>query len=255
MLCLTVLLLGSGRADAYSNGMVVLVYHHVADPVDGDVTVTPGAFAAQIEALKKAGCTLLSLDQAVQYLTGAMPFAPQHPVLITFDDGYESNYTLAFPVLKRLSVPAVIYVVTSRLGRKPQFLRYMSGEQMGEMAASGLISFGSHTHDLHDQLKTEYMKAAQEGKEQQFLGQLRDDLAMSRAVIASWTGQVPTTLAWPYGSFNARMTRVARDLGFGVHATSVPGINEVGTDPAWVKRIPVTRRDTAASILRRVGIR
>jgi peptidoglycan/xylan/chitin deacetylase (PgdA/CDA1 family) len=244
----------AGSVEANNRGLVVLVYHHINEKIDGDVTVTPEAFAAQLQSLKQGGATLVTLDQAIRYLAGATPVKPDHPVLITFDDGYESNYTRAFPILERLEVPALIFVVTSQIGRKPQFLEYLRGEQIQKMAASDLITFGSHTHDLHEKLRKQYLQAFQSGAEQRFLTDLRDDLMTSRQILASWTGHLPIALAWPYGIFNARMTRVARDVGFVFHATSVPGINEIGSDPCWIKRYPVTCRDTANSLRRKVGL-
>ncbi|MDD3148568.1 MAG: polysaccharide deacetylase family protein, partial [Candidatus Riflebacteria bacterium] len=111
----------------------VLVYHHIQEHVTSDVSCTPEQFAAQIMALKKAGYTPISLTQARLFLAGALCDIAR-PVLITFDDGYESLYTYALPVAKKLEVPMSIFVVTARIGRKPQFARYLSDNQIREMS-------------------------------------------------------------------------------------------------------------------------
>ena len=98
---------------AHPTGLPVLVYHHIEDSAKSDVSCTPEQSRLQIEALIKAGFTPITLGQARLFLaTGVRPV--HKPVLITFDDGYESLYHHALPVAKLFDAAMTVFVITSR---------------------------------------------------------------------------------------------------------------------------------------------
>ncbi len=227
----------------------VLVYHQIEDPVRSDVSCTPAQFLAQMKALLENGFTPLDLGQTRVFL-GAGAGGVSKPVLITFDDGYESLFTHALPVARQLGVPMTVFMVTSRLGRKPQFLRYLDAEQIRKMAASGFIEFGSHTHDLHTNILNIYQ--AFRGTPNPVSRLLRNDLDRSRKKLEFILGKPPFAIAWPYGKYNRDLSGVAREAGFFLHFCSRYGYNFPGSDPFEIKRIPVTCRDTPESVLKKV---
>ena len=156
----------------------VLVYHHIQDPVKSDVSCTPSMFEAQMVALKEAGFTPLSIPQTRSFLAGTLSQSIKHPVLITFDDGYESLYNYALPVSIKYRVPMTVFVITSRIGQKPQFSKYLTEFQIKEMNDSGLWYFGSHSHKFHTE-STKIYNAFGAGKVNPVLEDLRDDLVAS----------------------------------------------------------------------------
>ena len=228
----------------------VLVYHHIEDPVTSEVSCTPAQFSAQMEALIRRGFTPLSLEQSRHFLVGGLSTIAK-PVLITFDDGYESLYEFALPVAQRLKIPMTVFVVTSRLGLKPQFTRYLSAPQIKEMADSGWFDFGTHTHDLHLNFLTLFSRF--HSHPNPALKLLADDLAVSKACLEGITNRPVFALAWPYGKYNLDTMRVARTIGFALHFTSQNGVNEPGVNPFGVKRIPVTSRDTPETVIKKAG--
>lgn len=227
----------------------VLVYHHIQEKVQSDVSCTPAQFESHISALKNAGFTPLTLAQTRLFLAGALTSVVR-PVLITFDDGYESLFFYALPVAEKLQVPMTVFVVTSRIGRKPQFARYLTDAQIQKMAASGLFDFGSHTNDLHtDSIRIYDAFGASE--DNPMLPVLSRDLRLSSARLENLTGHRPEAIAWPYGKYNHDYTAIARQNGFKMHFTSASGYNEPGANPFAIKRIPVTSRDNVVSVLRK----
>jgi len=236
---------------AQANVLPVLVYHHIQEKVSSDVSCTPEQFDSHIHALKNAGYTPLTLAQARLFMAGALNDV-EKPVLITFDDGYESLHQFALPIATKYQVPMSVFVVTSRIGRKPQFARYLEESQIREMAASGFFFFGSHTHDLHTE-STKIFEAFGPASDNPFLRLLSRDLRLSSARLEAITGQRPEAIAWPYGKYNPDFTTIARQNGYKLHFTSASGYNEPGTNPFAIKRIPITSRDTAISVLRKAG--
>lgn len=241
-------LLATGSGDE-SGFLPVLVYHHIQEKVQSDVSCTPEQFDLQIAALKQSGFTPLNLAQTRLYLAGALKDFIK-PVLITFDDGYESLYHYARPVAEKYQVPMTVFVITARIGRKPQFAAYLNERQIKEMADSGFFDFGSHTHDLHTDSITIF-NAFEPTDENPVLVLLQRDLRMSSQRFELILGQRPTAIAWPYGKYNSAFSSIARKSGFRLHFTSASGYNEPGANPFAIKRIPITSRDTPESVLKK----
>ncbi|HHT63007.1 MAG TPA: polysaccharide deacetylase family protein [Clostridia bacterium] len=125
----------------------VLMYHDLAPQVPKELsssTVSTGLFEKHLKALLEQGYTPVTFYELSQYLNkkGGMP---AKPVIITMDDGYLSNYTLAFPLLKKYKVPATFFVTTAYMGIKTQ-MPHISWDQAREMEESGLVDIQSHTH-------------------------------------------------------------------------------------------------------------
>ena len=68
---------------------------------------------------------------------------PLNSILITFDDGYKNNYTLAFPILKKYNMKATIFLNTKFIEKDEAYLNW---DEIREMYESGLIDFQLHTH-------------------------------------------------------------------------------------------------------------
>ena len=97
-----------------SASVQILVYHRVNDEYDA---IFPGVptrvFAEQMQYVAEH-YSVCSLSEAVQRIRSND--LPANLVTITFDDGYRDNYLNAFPVLKRLSIPATIFLATDAIG-------------------------------------------------------------------------------------------------------------------------------------------
>src|SRR6202035_930759 len=84
----------------------ILMYHVIAAPPTGapfpGLYVSPQEFAAQMQALKDAGWHAVTQDQVASYWRSGTPLGAGKPVVVSFDNGYQSQYTKALPVLQRL---------------------------------------------------------------------------------------------------------------------------------------------------------
>lgn len=228
----------------------VLVYHHIQDPVKSDVSCTPTKFEDQMIALIAAGFTPITIPQTKSFLAGTLPEDIKKPVLITFDDGYESLYQYALPISVKYRIPMTVFVITSRIGQKPQFAKYLSESQIKEMNNSGMWYFGSHSHNMHTESLRIY-NAFGGGNVNPVLEDLRSDLVTSSKCLEKITGVPTEIIAWPYGKHNIEYSTIARAVGYKIHFTSYYGFNEPGSNPFSIKRIPVSARDTASSVVKK----
>lgn len=127
----------------------VLEYHNFTENASqaADYTMTVSALRRDLDFLRDNGyTTVLPRELAAGQLDDGSPL-PQKAVLLTFDDGYESNYTLAFPILREYGAKAAISLITSRIDERAD--GFLTWDECREMAKSGLVEFASHTNDCH----------------------------------------------------------------------------------------------------------
>lgn len=115
----------SGLASLYAklscpNGALILMYHSVVDKeisvfIDPNNSVTVEQFSSQLQFLKQH-CNVISLAKMLAHIQENKPL-PERSVVITFDDGYRDNLTLAAPLLEKYQLPATLFLCTGYVER------------------------------------------------------------------------------------------------------------------------------------------
>lgn len=127
----------------------VLFYHHIQPWADAltrgqtSLTVDPSVFDGQMAYLVSRGYTSITAEQLVNALRTHTGLAPRS-VVITFDDGYEDNFTNAFPILQKYHLLGNIMVATGLLGGQGNNT-YFSWGELKQMVGNGTISAYDHT--------------------------------------------------------------------------------------------------------------
>nr|BBH94780.1 hypothetical protein KTA_29790 [Thermogemmatispora argillosa] len=129
---------------AHSVAVPILMYHHVSPApthnlLDFSLTVTPRNFAAQLDYLKSHGYHTITFNQLFNALYFDAPLPP-HPIILTFDDGYEDVYRYAVPLLQAHGFSGMFYIITGAVGATG----YMSWGEIRDLLAQGM-QVGSHT--------------------------------------------------------------------------------------------------------------
>ena len=111
--------------------------------------VESASFEAMLAFLKLNGYVTLDADEYHRVVVGRAGF-PSKAVVLTFDDGWRSLWSVGFPLLKKYGVKAVVFIVPGRLRQSDSGSPLLSWEEVREMDASGLVDFQSHslTHSL-----------------------------------------------------------------------------------------------------------
>lgn len=220
----------------------VFSYHDVKDSVDGDLeqettTISTKNLARHFAWIQAHGYHPISINDLLDAKSGKKPL-PSKPVLLTFDDGYESFYSRVFPLLKLYKYPAVAALVGSWLavedGGKVQYgdeqvprERFLSTTQIKELADTNLVEFASHSYDLHHgilanpqgnmiaaavTLQYDSSTKSYESREN-YRNRIKQDLIKNNALIQRITGKLPRVMVWPYGTYNAIASEVAGEAG------------------------------------------
>jgi peptidoglycan/xylan/chitin deacetylase (PgdA/CDA1 family) len=230
---------------------VVLCYHSIGTS-DSPLSLPAEVFRAQVELLAEQGFDFVSFGKLADTLTsGSLPARPT--AVLTFDDGFADTYSVAWPTLCELGIPATCFVTTGLMRGEPSVLarfaglaqssteRFLSPAQVAELARAG-CEIGTHSHTHRNLMHLDAEEATQE-------------LRRSRAILEDVTGADVRVLAYPFGKYGVHYTdrtvQIARDLGFsGAAAVAnrgvghrdrgrtlrVPRFTPVREDPAWFKR-------------------
>ncbi len=186
------------------------------------VVVGVDDFRAHLDSLQASGRQVISLEDAL-FPQSARP-SRSDGVVLTFDDGHESNYRLAFPILREAGLVATFYVVAGFVDRDAD---YVTSAQLREMAAAGM-SIGSHTM-THRWLP--------------LLGraEIRRELRESKARLEEILQQPVLDFALPGGHFNDVVLNEVHDSGYRSVATSKAGTHSTGDSVMGFNRIEVRR--------------
>jgi poly-beta-1,6-N-acetyl-D-glucosamine N-deacetylase len=227
-----------------SDQFTCVVYHDITQDVIEKDDTKVDEFIKQLDFFKASGYQAVSIQDLQEAAKGKKTLPPK-AILFTFDDAYESFYQYAYPALKLYNYPAVLSVVTSWVeGRTPGIYKkkkYMTWDQLKEVADSGLVTIASHSDNLHKLVIANpqgnlepspitfiYNPQTQHYEtDQQFRERIRDDLAKSREIFGQRLGRKPIVLTWPYGTYNQIGIQEARQLGFEICLTVDAGLASV----------------------------
>ncbi len=161
----------------------VLMYHAVGEQPWSSITglfVRPTELEKQLSYLSENGYTTITFEDF--YRLDEI----EKPVMLTFDDGYDDNYSELFPLLKKYNAKATVFVITELMGTE----HYLTQEQIKEMSDSGLVSIQSHTvsHPFLSDLDEQ---------------ELKEELTTSQRILTRITQKQPFVLCYPTGKYSS----------------------------------------------------
>lgn len=219
----------------------VLLYHHLDPDADGSnsMVVTPATFEWQIRALYDAGYTGVSVEELQNYINYGTAL-PERPIVITFDDGYLSNYEYAFPILQKYNMKATIFVIGSSVGHT-EFYKdtsypltpHFGTAEIEEMIASGLIDIQSHTYDMHQTPAYETgvarptIQQLPNETDAAYMQALTEDSCLQKDLLEPVTGQKIVAVAYPKGVYSPLTCTVLAQCGIEATFTTISGSNTI----------------------------
>ncbi|KPN96991.1 polysaccharide deacetylase family protein [Lysinibacillus sp. ZYM-1] len=245
----------------------VLMYHHLADNINNNTVISPNNFENQIRTLKAEGYHAISVQELHDYLNNQIKL-PEKPVLVTFDDGYLSNYEKAYPILKKYDMHAEIFVIASRIvdvSKKdayPNEIAKMNWDQLKEM--QDYITIQSHTWDSHYKLPSKYGKLngaiygpsylnGQLESQLQYEERVRNDFIRSRKIIKEKLGYEPIAISYPYGKKSVATIKIAQEAGFKMGFVIQNKSVKMGDELFSLSRITVNGNDTSADLIHKIN--
>ena len=202
----------SNATPLYYKGQVsmdcrILLYHEftetVPDATRYGVISTPKRFEENICYLLNQGYTVIPLEALVEFQNNTRAL-PQKSVILTFDDGYTSNYSLIFPILKKYNVPATIFVTVSTMDSFGK----MTWNQMREMEQSGLVNIQSHSWMHVDHSSISHQKVC-------------EYISASYNLLEEKLGKrSPRLFAYPHGMYTADTINIIKGYNVPLQVTT-----------------------------------
>ncbi|MDG0813507.1 polysaccharide deacetylase family protein [Cohnella rhizosphaerae] len=226
----------------YRDRVLVLMYHDVtAKPTDVR-SLSAANFERQLRLMKDNNFHWISMRQYRDFILHGR-HVPENAVLLTFDDGYESFYKYAYPLLEKYRAPAASFLIVDTIGnsRMPG-VEKLNWDQVKEMHGKG-IDFFNHTYDSHYYGPTDahgkhpepalssrlYLKdKGRRETEKEYEARVDADLRQANAVLKRELGEDNHVLAFPYGAFSEPLLRICKRNGIDVTLTVKSGLNKPG---------------------------
>lgn len=238
-------------------GRIKKFWKHITNPIIGEVwefhritrhpskdaryapyDITPDRLESIIKEHQEKGCRFVSIDSVCDMLQSMQhqsylrrlytALSAKRFICVTLDDGYEDNYTNAYPIFVKYGIPFCIYITTSYIGSKflaredtPSSLKEW---QIKEMDSNPLCTIGAHT-------KT-HPNMAQLSEEQQ-----REELVDSVNVLEQLIGKKVNHITIPYGSYNRITWRMISELKVRSNVRGWGGAVRMNTHPHDIPRI------------------
>ncbi len=208
-LCVFLCVLAVCLAAAVARAAVVLQYHHIATDTPAATSSTPAQFRQHLAYLAEQGFRVVPLPELVEALRRGQSLADK-TVAISFDDGYQSVYTEAFPLLRQRNWPFTVFVSSEAIDKRTGPV--MSWAQLREMAAAG-ATIANHGL-VHRHLQRRLLIGAVGESESVWRRRTKAEILAAEARINVEIGSAPRLLAYPYGEFDRPLMALLAQLGF-----------------------------------------
>ena len=149
----------------------------------------------------------------------------QRKLLLTIDDGYQSFYDNAWPILKESKIPFILFVSTREVGKNG----YMSWENIIELEKYDFVEIGNHSH-THDYL-IDFTDA-----------EIKKDLKNSINIFKEKLGKNSIFFSYPFGEYSTSLKNIVIDLGFKYAFGQHSGVVDYTKDFFEMPRFPINEK-------------
>lgn len=179
------------------NKFINVIYYHdvVASNGESYMRINIDIFKQQMEYIADKGYQTIRFDDIDQDASRQQYTA--NSLLITFDDGWQSNYSAIFLMMKKLGLKYNIFLEVAKIGTASDYLTW---EQVREMYDSGLVGFGAHTFTHPNMSKTSNYD-------------LKKEIYDANKIIESKLGIHPSDFCFPFGAYSKETLRQIVETG------------------------------------------
>ncbi len=211
----------------------ILMYHHILkeESRQGKYVISPEELEQDLIYLKEKGYETVTTEDVIRFVYKGTPL-PEKPIMLTFDDGYYSNFVYAYPLLKQYNMKGVLFLIGqytdeySKSGEENPNYSHVTWERCREMIKDGTMELQNHTYGMHSFNTDRQGSSKRKGETLwQYHFALSQDLKKLQKRFQEETGYVPRGFAYPFGVVSPESVEVLKELGFLATFTSQEGIN------------------------------
>ena len=212
-----------------------VVEHRSDDHAQRELEVTPDFLEQTILDYRQKGYTFIKIDELPIFNFQFSIFNSSRFVCLTFDDGYQDNHDIAYPLLKRLEVPFAVYVTTGFIDNRLPMWWYASErlgittESLKALDADPLCTIGAHTVS-HPRLDTLSLDDQQK------------EITQSRQELETLLGHPILHFSYPHGAYNADTLTIVKHQSFRTALCAWGGTVRRGAIPLTLPRIELRQK-------------
>ena len=202
--------------------VLIFCYHRLVDKIRYPGTeITPAVFEAQMKELKDKGITVISMQDLLAWKRGEKNIPPRCAV-ITFDDGWKSQYEVAWPMMKKFGYPFTLFIYTEGVrGGALGGGEAITWEQLADLRDNGVdIQAHTATHqDLREGHTVLVIEPGGKRSKKKLTGAdyekwVQNEVVSSKELLEQRLGIKVNCFAVPFGNYNEHVKELARNAGY-----------------------------------------
>lgn len=201
----------------------IVMYHHITENPkrSGTYVVTKDELESDLEYIKSKGYKTVTIKELKDYVDGKIQLE-EKIIMITFDDGFESVYKFALPLLKERNMKAVIFPVGSitetytQNADKNINYAYMTWQELALAQQSNVLEVQNHTYDMHycQNGKRKGLSKMNGESQEEYEKALKEDLEKMQNLLLKNSSVNAICIAYPYGAYSSSTQKIIEKLGF-----------------------------------------
>ena len=203
-------------------GIITIMYHRFEENKYPSTNIRINDFKEHIELIKKDGIKFVNPSNFENELNDKKK---ERKVLITIDDGYQSFYDNAWPILKKNKIPFILFVSTREVGKRG----YMSWENIREIEKYDFVEIGNHSHS-HDYLI--------DFEDQE----IENDLKKSISIFKNEIGKNSAFFSYPFGEYSLSLKNIVIELGYKYAFGQHSGVVDYTKNLFEMPRFPINEK-------------
>lgn len=214
----------------------IVMYHHITQKPSraGDYVIKTSELEQDFDYLKDKGYKAVTVQDLIDYVDGKKDL-PEKIIMITFDDGFESVYSLAWPMLaerKMCAVAAAVGTITesyTQSGDKNINYAYMTWDELAEIDKSDEFEVQNHSYDMHHtgSGKRKGLSKMNGESVEEYNKILTQDLTKMQNSLKNNSGILATAAVYPYGAYSPSTLETVKKIGFRCSMTCEQRINSI----------------------------
>jgi len=203
-------------------GVIAVMYHRFNENKYPSTNIRVEDFTKHISLIKAENLTFLKAEEFENHINSKNT---ERKILLTIDDGFESFYLNAWPILKAEKIPFILFVSTREVGAN----NYMSWDQIREIAKEDFVHIGNHSH-THEYLIDRTNK------------EIEEDIKKSIAIFKKELGFNSPFFSYPFGEYSLEFKEIIKNLNFKYAFGQHSGVADESKDLFELPRFPINEK-------------
>jgi len=213
----------------------VIMYHQISTESGrtGKFVITARQLENDFKYIKEAGYEAITMKDLLSHIEKGTKL-PKKPIMITFDDGYETFYTIVLPLLQKYDLKAIVSVIgsaTDKFSQKEDHntsYSHLNWDEIAELVDSKYTEVQNHSYDLHTKAHGRKGVARKPGESfEDYKKVIMNDLGKLQDAMIENTGYAPTAFAFPFGTCPSCCISVLKELGIKAAFNCVAKVNYI----------------------------